>query len=142
VQLAAAQIDNLYPDFASSVGLARAAVTKLATGAGIAGQQLDDVRVCVSEAVTNAVAHAYPDRKGGPVRVDAFASDEELRVHVGDDGCGLQSESPNPGLGLGVPVMSQLSDGLAVTERAGGGVDVDLRFDLRANGDTGRTAPA
>ena len=124
------QLENLYPSYPSSAGLARVAVTRFAAASGIAGGRLDNVRLCVSEAVTNAVVHAYPHRNGGPIRVEAVASDEDLHVHVADDGCGLRSRSPRPGLGLGMQVMTKLSNGFAVRERASGGVDIDLRFEL------------
>lgn len=125
-----AQLDNLYPSYPSSAGLARAAVTRFAAGAGFAGGRLDHVRLCVSEAVTNAVVHAYPHGKSGPIRVEAVATAEELQVRIADDGCGLRSSTPRPGLGLGMQVMTKLSNGFAVRECASGGVDVDLRFEL------------
>jgi anti-sigma regulatory factor (Ser/Thr protein kinase) len=106
------------------------ALAQYASAAGVVGEQLDDLRLCISEAVSNAVAHAYPYSEAGSVRVGAVASNGELLIHVSDDGCGLQRESPNPGLGLGVPLMAKLSHGLVVRERGSGGVEVHLRFDL------------
>jgi stage II sporulation protein AB (anti-sigma F factor) len=117
-----------FPDDVESVASARLAVGNFAARAGMSGSQLDDVRLCVSEAVANAVAHGYPNGELGDVRVGAAALDGKLLVHVSDDGCGLQGESPNSGLGLGVPLMRKLSDGLVVRENAG--VEVHLRFNL------------
>jgi anti-sigma regulatory factor (Ser/Thr protein kinase) len=124
------RLDNLYPGYPSSVALARVAVARFAAAAGLAGERLEDVRSCVSEAVTNAVVHAYPRGNGGPIRVAATATDQELRVRVGDDGCGLKSARPSIGLGLGMPVMTRLSHGFAVRESVSGGVDLHLRFEL------------
>ena len=117
-----------FPDDVESVAAARLAVGDFAARAGVSGSRLDDVRLCVSEAVANAVAHGYPDGETGDVRVAAAALDGELLVHVSDDGCGLQSKTPNSGLGLGVPLMRKLSDGLVLRENAG--VEVHLRFNL------------
>jgi len=125
-----APLDCSYPSDVSSVGLARAAVDKFALAAGLSGERLDDIRLCVSEAVGNAAVHAYPADEIGPIRVGLLASDGELLVHVSDDGCGLQGASQNAGLGLGLPLMSQLSDGLVVREHGFGGVEVHLRFDI------------
>ena len=124
------RLDNLYPGYPSSVALARLAVARFAAAAGVAGERLDDVRSCVSEAVTNAVVHAYPRGAGGPIRVAATTTVHELRVHIADDGCGLESKTPNPGLGLGMQLMPKLSNGFTVGERASGGVDIHLRFEL------------
>jgi anti-sigma regulatory factor (Ser/Thr protein kinase) len=110
--------------------LARAAVDKFAIAAGLSGERLEDIRLCVSEAVGNAAVHAYAPDEIGPIRVGVLASDGELLVHVSDDGCGLQGASQNAGLGLGLPLMSQLSDGLVVREHGFGGVEVHLRFDI------------
>jgi len=122
--------DCSYLSDMSSIARARAALTQFATAAGVVGDKLDDVRLCVSEAVSNAVLHAYAHSDRGSVRVVAVASGGELLIHVSDDGCGLRRESPNPGLGFGVPLMYRLCDGLVVRERALGGVEVHLRFDL------------
>jgi anti-sigma regulatory factor (Ser/Thr protein kinase) len=133
VRPAAAPLDHSYSGDASSVSLARADVNRFAITAGVAGEQLEDVRLCVSEAVSNAVLHGYRSREAGHVRVGAVATDGKLLIHVSDDGCGLRAESPTPGLGLGLPLMAKLSDGLVVRERAPGGVEVLLRFDLGAS---------
>jgi stage II sporulation protein AB (anti-sigma F factor) len=125
-----APLDCSYPSDVSSVCFARAAVNEFAVAAGVAGEQLDDVRLCLSEAVGNAAVHAYPEDEIGAIRVGVIASEGELLVHVSDDGCGLLGGSPNAGLGLGIPLMAELSDGLVVREHGFGGVEVHLRFDL------------
>lgn len=48
----------------TSVPRARRTVVELATTADVTGQRLDAIRLAVSEAATNAVMHAYPDRSG------------------------------------------------------------------------------
>jgi anti-sigma regulatory factor (Ser/Thr protein kinase) len=126
-----APIDCSYPSDVSSVSFARAAVARFALAAGVTGDQLDDIRLCVSEVVGNAAVHAYPGDELGAIRVGVLASDGELLVHVSDDGCGLQGASQNAGLGLGLPLMAELSDGLVVREHGFGGVEVHLRFDIR-----------
>ena len=44
--------------------LARSALREFALAAGASEQQVDDVRLAGSEAVTNAVVHAYRDQPG------------------------------------------------------------------------------
>jgi stage II sporulation protein AB (anti-sigma F factor) len=53
----------------------------------------------VSEAVTNAIVHAYPDGAPGQVRLEAWLDDELLTVVVADDGVGMSSGRGSPGLG-------------------------------------------
>jgi anti-sigma regulatory factor (Ser/Thr protein kinase) len=125
----------------SSISRARAAVDRFAVAAGVAGEQFEDVRLCVSEAVSNAVVHAYPNGEAGSVRVGAVAIEGELLIHVVDDGRGFHGATPSPGLGLGLPLMAKLSDGLVVRERSSGGVEVHLRFDLEEKAARGVQPP-
>src|ERR1700756_4514418 len=60
----------------SSVGWARHAVTELAAAAGMQGERLEDVRLAVSEAVTNSVAYAYEDAPGEVHVIAAVVSGE------------------------------------------------------------------
>lgn len=45
----------------SSVREARVAVADLARGAGMAGDRIEDLRLAVSEAATNAIQHGHHD---------------------------------------------------------------------------------
>jgi two-component sensor histidine kinase len=88
------------------------------------------VRLVVSEAVSNAVLHAY-DGEGGEIQVTAAVVPGELWILIADDGAGLRAErSENRGLGLGLGWMAQFSDGLTLLTRSSGGLEVRLRFNL------------
>ena len=117
----------------ASVALARAELASFASGAGAAGVLLDGLRLAVSEAVTNAVRHAYP-LGPGEIRVRASARDEVLEVVVSDDGCGVHSDSDAGGLGVGLALISEVSDEMALAPRAEGGTDVRMRFSLLGSG--------
>jgi serine/threonine-protein kinase RsbW/stage II sporulation protein AB (anti-sigma F factor) len=91
----------------------------------------DGVMLAVSEAVTNAVLHAYRDgRPAGRVRVRADLGDDEVHVEVADDGMGMNPRPDSPGLGLGLPTIGAVADGVEIDDRAGGTV-VRMRFALR-----------
>ena len=47
---------------------------------------------------------------------------------IADDGCGLEPRDRPPGLGLGLGLIAQLSDHLAIAPRANGGTEVRMRF--------------
>jgi anti-sigma regulatory factor (Ser/Thr protein kinase) len=97
--------------------------------AGVA--QPCDVEIAVSEAVTNAVLHAYVDAPAvGLVHLEVGIDSDHFVVIVRDDGRGLLPRSDSPGVGLGLPAMAELADRLDITDIAGGGVSVRLTFAL------------
>ncbi|HEX4187045.1 MAG TPA: ATP-binding protein [Solirubrobacteraceae bacterium] len=119
-----------YPATSDSVPLARKALASFASSAGVTEEQLEGIRLVVSEAVSNAVLHAY-DGDGGEIQVTAAVVPGELWILIADDGFGLRAErSGNQGLGLGLGWMAQFSDGLTLVTRSSGGLEVRLRFDL------------
>jgi anti-sigma regulatory factor (Ser/Thr protein kinase) len=101
--------------------------------AGAEPRQVDAVRLASSEALTNAVLHAYRAEPGS-VYVTAAVVAEELWVLVADDGCGLEPRAGRPGLGLGLGLIAQLSEELAIVPRASGGTEVRMRFNLVRTG--------
>jgi serine/threonine-protein kinase RsbW/stage II sporulation protein AB (anti-sigma F factor) len=111
------------------VPVARNAIAEYAAAAGADERTLDAIRLAVSEAITNAVIHAYAGRTGD-VHVTAAVTGEELWVLVADSGCGHQVASRRPGLGWGLPLIAEASDYFVIAERAAGGTEVRMRFRL------------
>ena len=124
------ELSESYPAIAGSIPPARLAVTQFATRSGIAGETLEAVRLAVTEAVTNAVRHAYPDRTGA-FHVTAAVTGNVLWVLVADDGCGHQTPSQRPGLGWGLTLIANVSEEYVITQRATGGTEVRMRFPIR-----------
>lgn len=122
-------LSESYPAIEASVPAARHAAGRYADALGFRGDQLDRVRLAVSEAVTNAVRHAY---RGDPgeVGLTARVAGGELWLLVSDDGCGYQTPAVDPGLGFGLAVIADAADGFVITERAEGGTEVRMHFDL------------
>jgi serine/threonine-protein kinase RsbW len=112
-----------------AVGPLRHRVGDYASAAGIQGEQLDGVRLAVSEAVTNVVLHAYRDEPG-QVHVTARMVDDELWVLIADDGVGLSAPTLRPGLGWGLAFITEASDEFTLAERAGGGAEARMVFRL------------
>ena len=114
-----------------SVPWARQLVVDFAAAAGARGQQLEDVRLLVSEAVTNVVLYAYEEPMPGEIHIIAAVVPEELWIVVADDGRGMHRTSGDQGgLGLGLALMAQLSDGFTLASRARGGVEARMQFHL------------
>jgi anti-sigma regulatory factor (Ser/Thr protein kinase) len=103
----------------------------------------DAIGVVVSEAVTNAVIHAYRGReRPGEVHVTARLDDEGVVVAVADDGIGLGPRPDSPGVGLGMPLIADLADRVEISKPRSGGVRVTARFALMgAAGPHGRAVP-
>jgi serine/threonine-protein kinase RsbW/stage II sporulation protein AB (anti-sigma F factor) len=110
-----------------AVGRARQAVAAFAQRHRLA--RAPDVALAVTEAVTNAVVHAYRDGRAGEVRVVACAHRDGLLVVVRDYGCGMQPNPVSPGAGLGLAVIGALAGEMNI-ERPdeGGGTRVRIRF--------------
>ncbi len=124
-----------------SVPLARKALRDFAVQAGADQRQVDAVRLAGSEAVTNAVVHAYSDQPGSVQLTAAFVAGE-LWVLIADDGCGMGPRARRPGLGLGLGLISQVADELAIVPRSGGGTEVRMRFNIGVDGrGRGHAAP-
>ena len=91
----------------TNVAVARNEVAKLARRVGA---RVDDVRIAVSEAVANCIVHAYRDGKRGTIRVTGRLQRDRLLVTVADDGIGMTPNLGNPGLKLGIPLITKLCD--------------------------------
>ena len=98
------------PATPESVGKARRAVRSWAEHHAPTIGERDGIMLAVSEAASNAVRHAYPEgRSGCEFRVHARVDADRLLVAVEDDGVGLDARSRQPGLGVGIPLISQLT---------------------------------
>ena len=136
---AAKTLSLTYRSESETVPRARRAVADFARAAGADSRQIDSVRLASSEAITNAVTHAY--RNGsGRVYVTAAVAEGELWILIADDGCGLEPRTDRPGLGLGLGLISQVSDDLAIVPRASGGTEVRMRFNIAKSEQAGRRA--
>ena len=129
----AGRLAEVWPAVAASVAEARGAVTAFAQSAGATADALAAVSLAVSEAVTNAVLHAYLDRDTpGTVEVRAHSVDEKVVVVVADEGRGMLPRTDSPGLGLGLPLIAQMTQSLEVHDRQGGGTEIRMSFALDA----------
>jgi serine/threonine-protein kinase RsbW len=127
-------LNESYPAVPEAVRMARRALSAVAARAGAGGERLEEIRLAVSEALTNAVVHAYRDTDAGRFHVTAAVASDELWVLISDDGRGLHAWNDSRGLGIGLSLISGLSDDFAIVTRASGGTEVQMRFDLRKAG--------
>lgn len=114
------------------IPMLRHAVADLARSVGISGEQLDGVRLAVSEALSNVVLHAYEQDNPGDIHLTARVVRDELWVLVADDGRGYNTKPINPGLGWGLAFITEAADEFSMAERADGGSEARMVFRLPA----------
>lgn len=123
------------PAVPSTVTALRAEVAAFVMAAGIDEPLLTGVKLAVSEAVTNAVVHAYVNAEHpGEVRLLASLRDGHLHVTVSDDGCGMNPRLDSPGLGVGLPFIAHTADTLDIDD-SGGGTQLRMSFRIVVGAD-------
>lgn len=99
-------------------------------------EEIADIKTSVSEAVTNAIIHAYPN-KDGVVKVRALLYEDEIEVEVSDTGEGIENieEAREPlyttkgnleRSGMGFTIMENFMDELKVESIVGLGTKVTM----------------
>lgn len=86
----------------------------------------------VSEALANAIKHAFPDGRQGIITIIASASEEEWKVIVADNGIGFDNELD---AGTGIKLIQALASQMRgnVTFLSDGGTRVEMRFPILRN---------
>jgi serine/threonine-protein kinase RsbW len=140
VQGVVENLNETYVATPAAVAEGRAKLAEYAAAAGATPEQVDAVRLAASEAMTNSVLHAYRGEPGA-ITVGAEVTAGELWIEIADDGCGLKPRADRPGLGLGLGLISQLSDDFAIVSRPGGGTEVRVRFNLATEREDARARP-
>ncbi len=123
-----------YPAVRESVPRARAAVTDFAREAGARDALLEAIQLAASEAITNAVMHAYEHADRGEVQVSASYIEDELWLLIADTGHGMRPRDNSPGLGLGLALIAQLATEFQILSRGSGGTELRMRFSLAPAG--------
>jgi serine/threonine-protein kinase RsbW/stage II sporulation protein AB (anti-sigma F factor) len=123
------------PALADEVASIRQAAVAFARAEGVPDPPLEDLRLAISEAVTNAVVHAFRTRDlPGTVTVTVDVTcDQVVEAIVRDDGMGMSPRGDSPGLGLGLGLIGSVAD--AVEQRlpaAGIGFELWMSFRFSA----------
>jgi len=118
----------------SNVGVARMAVATFAAALNFNVPDIEELKVAVSEAVSNAVLHAYPDGQGD-VTIEAYFEGDGLVILVEDQGVGISDldKAREPGyttapdhMGLGLSFMESFTDELSISSTKGAGTKVRM----------------
>jgi anti-sigma regulatory factor (Ser/Thr protein kinase) len=117
-----------FPARADQVGPTRREVVAYAREHGAVDP--DAIALAVSEALTNAVVHAYIDALA-PGEVEVVATrhpDDGIEIHVYDDGRGMMPRRDSPGLGVGLPLVAKLAERFRIDTRPSGGTAISMFF--------------
>lgn len=134
------------PALSVNEGIARSAISAFIADTNPSIEELCDLRCAISEAVTNAVVHAYKDV---PAKENCYFyisarlyADGEVTVEVSDKGCGIEdverarqpmftTGAEGDRCGMGFLVMESFTDSLSVKSRVGKGTTVLMRKKLK-----------
>lgn len=124
-----------FPSFSQNVGFARTAVAMFASQLDFTLDEIDEIKVATSEAVSNAVVHAYEGGVGS-VRLTVSLENGTLVVVVEDQGRGIpdvawaseatHTTSPADHMGLGLVFIKEYMNEVKVESEQGKGTRVRM----------------
>lgn len=123
-------LDLRLPVLPSSVTIGRRAAAQFAEETGCSGETLWQVRLAVSEALSNVVLHAHPPEEAplAHLTLAARADEGQITISITDAGSGLQARSDSPGMGLGLSLIAKSCTELELDTAASGGTVVRMTF--------------
>ena len=126
-----------FPSRSSNEAFARSAVACFAAQMDPTLEELGDIRTAVSEAVTNCIVHAYPERLGNITLRCRILKDNVLDIVLKVRGVGLPDveTARRPAYttggcersGMGFTIMESFMTDLEISSRPGKGTTVHMR---------------
>ena len=130
-----------FPSKSVNESYARSAVAAFAAQLDPTLEELGDIRTAVSEAVTNAIVHAYPNDIGIIKMKLRIVDEDKLEITVMDKGRGIpdlrQAMEPlyttggEERSGMGFAIMESFTDKLKVRSAPGKGTTVTMLRRIR-----------
>ncbi len=110
-------IDLTIPACAEYIGVVRLLVSGVANRLGFSYDDIEDIKLAVAEACTNAVLHAYPQGEEGDVRIRCLVFPDRLQILVADKGTSFDVDRVKTTLGPidgTVDIAHQMEGGLGL----------------------------
>ena len=115
-------------------GFARGVIGLFAVQLNPSVAELSDIKTAVSEAVTNCIVHAYPD-KIGVIDLEAYIENNILHINVFDYGVGIENlekalepfystKLDEERSGMGFTIMQSFMDEISVKSKQGEGTHI------------------
>ncbi len=116
-----------------NIGLARVTVASFASQLNFTISELEELKVAISEAVSNAIIHGYQHRTG-EVTLKLKINGNQLEVVVVDEGVGIEdidsafqpSYTTEDRMGLGLTFIKSFMDNLKIDSTPGEGTKVKM----------------
>lgn len=131
-----------FPSRSNNEGFARGAVACFVAQADPTLSELEDIKTAVSEGVTNAILHAYPDVIGTVYLKIRIFNGNFLEITIRDRGRGItdveQARQPmfttggEERSGMGFTIMESFMDSVTVRSAPGRGTTVVMKKRLSA----------
>ncbi len=138
--MATQRVEMSIPASAEFISVARLAVSGVAARMNFTIEDIEDIKVALSEACTNAIQHAYQADAKGHIEIAFLLHDTSLEMIVKDNGKGfntdnVQSEKTNSstedfGLGLGLVFIQSLMDEAEINSVKGKGTTLKMLKNL------------
>ena len=130
------------PCMSDYVGVVRLAVSGLATRMNFSIEEIEDIKIAVSEACTNSVQYAFDKSENERVFITFNLFKDKLEIIIKDKGKGFNAEEiekkpiesrnleeideTTPRLGLGLTFIKSLMDEADITSEPGKGTTVRM----------------
>ena len=130
------------PCMSDYVGVVRLAVSGLATRMNFSIEEIEDIKIAVSEACTNSVQYAFDKPENERVFISFNLFKDKLEIIVKDNGKGFETDQLErvpieerrvedideniPRLGLGITFIKSLMDETNITSEPGKGTTIQM----------------
>jgi stage II sporulation protein AB (anti-sigma F factor) len=137
-----------FPSRSSNEGFARSAAACFAAQMDPTLNELEDIKTAVSEAVTNAIVHAYPASLGKVKMKMRICEGNLLEITIKDHGRGIgdidKARQPmfttggEERSGMGFTIMESFMDRVSVRSSVGKGTTVVMRKKIAVRAQAGK----
>jgi len=138
------QMTLSFPSVSANESFARAVAACFMSQTDPTLEELNDVKTAVSEAVTNCIVHAYPDKIGSIRLKGKLYNDGRVEFTIQDKGIGIddikKARTPlyttggSDRSGMGFTIMESFMDKLVVKSKTGSGTTVKLTKRISSRG--------
>ena len=122
-------------------GFARVAISSFFSQLDPTVEELYDIKMAVSEAVTNCIVHGYGETNEGKITINCAYDEQEIEIEVIDEGRGIvdideamtalyTTSIDDERAGLGFTVMQSMMDHVDVISQVGIGTTVRMKRSL------------
>jgi stage II sporulation protein AB (anti-sigma F factor) len=128
-------LELTFSSLAENVGIARMLIASIGAQLDFSLNDIEELKVAVSEAVSNSIIHGYRNNPNELVYLEIDTDQESLRIIVRDEGCGIvdveqamqPAYSTDPErMGLGFVFMQSFMDNLEVESTVDKGTTVTM----------------